>query len=108
MPTSTSKPTKLTPAQLEALAAERPAWQVTPTSMRRSLHFPDFVAAMGFVAQVALVAERANHHPTWTNTYGKVTIELSTHDAGGVTERDRELAAEIDRIAARMGAGDGG
>ncbi len=92
------KPARLSDDERADLARRFPRWEVTDTAMRRRFEFPDFVAAMGFVTKVALLAERAGHHPTWTNTYRTVDIELTTHDAGGLSARDRALAAEIERI----------
>lgn len=61
--------------------------------------FKDFVGAFGFMTQVAMVAEKMNHHPSWTNLWNKVEMQLSTHDAGDiVTEKDRQLAKAIDKI----------
>lgn len=74
-------------------------WQEENNQLTRSFKFDDFIEAFGFMTKVALVAEKMNHHPTWTNTYNKVDISLSTHDAGNtVTAKDKKLAAEIDRI----------
>jgi 4a-hydroxytetrahydrobiopterin dehydratase len=61
--------------------------------------FADFNQAFGFMARAALVAEKLDHHPEWSNVYRNVEVTLSTHDAGGVTERDIELAASMDKIA---------
>jgi len=66
----------------------------------RSFSFASFVEAFGFMAKVALIAEKMDHHPEWSNVYNRVDITLATHDAGGLTARDVELAAAIDRIAA--------
>lgn len=74
-------------------------------AIHRGLRFPDFVTAFGFMTRVALVAERLDHHPDWSNSYGRVLITLTTHDAGGVTGRDVTLARAIDEIATAMGAG---
>lgn len=61
--------------------------------------FKDFISAWAFMSQVALLAEKMNHHPDWSNVYNKVTIKLSTHDAGNtITEKDRKLAAMIDKL----------
>jgi 4a-hydroxytetrahydrobiopterin dehydratase len=62
--------------------------------------FVDFVDAFGFMTRVALVAERMNHHPEWTNVYKTVEVTLSTHDAGGLTRRDVELATRMNKLAA--------
>jgi 4a-hydroxytetrahydrobiopterin dehydratase len=69
--------------------------------MRRSFQFADFQEAFGFMAEVALAAERLDHHPEWSNVYNRVEIELTTHDAGGLTSRDAALSAIIDAAAAR-------
>jgi 4a-hydroxytetrahydrobiopterin dehydratase len=68
--------------------------------LRRDFAFADFVQAFGFMTQVSLLAERADHHPEWSNVYNRVTIYLTTHDAGGISERDFSLAQAIDRIGA--------
>jgi 4a-hydroxytetrahydrobiopterin dehydratase len=74
-------------------------WKEDNNQLHRSFVFQDFIEAFSFMTQVALIAERQNHHPEWTNVYNKVHITLSTHDAANViTERDRKLAAAIDRI----------
>lgn len=89
------------PARAEALARVH-AW--TPVEGRDAIHrrleFPDFSAAWGFMARVALAAEKLDHHPEWTNVYNRVDITLTTHDAGGLSERDIQLAELIDRLAA--------
>lgn len=64
----------------------------------REFAFKDFSAAFGFMARVALLAEKAGHHPDWSNSYNKVRIALSTHDAGGISQKDFELAAAIDKL----------
>ncbi|NJM24639.1 MAG: 4a-hydroxytetrahydrobiopterin dehydratase [Bacteroidia bacterium] len=75
-------------------------WKEENNKLTRTFKFRDFTEAFGFMTQVALLAEKMNHHPTWTNTWNTVKIELSTHDAGDiVTERDRKLADAIDQIA---------
>lgn len=65
----------------------------------KHFRFSDFNAAFGFMARVALVAEQMNHHPEWSNTWNRVDVTLTTHDAGGVTDRDIRLAEAMDRIA---------
>jgi 4a-hydroxytetrahydrobiopterin dehydratase len=74
-------------------------WKEHDNKLQRTFLFSDFVMAFGFMTKVALVAEKMNHHPRWTNAWNKVEITLSTHDAGDVvTEKDRELADAIDKI----------
>ncbi|MDI3298895.1 MAG: 4a-hydroxytetrahydrobiopterin dehydratase [Bacillota bacterium] len=75
-----------------------PGWEWADGAIRRRYRFPDFVGAMGFVQQVALVAEKADHHPDFLIRYGEVTLTLATHSEGGVTEKDLELAGRIDRL----------
>lgn len=67
-------------------------------AITRTVQFADFVEAFGFMTQVALLAERMNHHPEWTNVWNRVDILLTTHDAGGLSERDIEMAEAIDTI----------
>ena len=67
-------------------------------AIRRTIVFTDFAEAFGFMTQVALIAEKADHHPEWTNVWNRVEVLLTTHDAGGLSERDVELAQAIDGI----------
>jgi 4a-hydroxytetrahydrobiopterin dehydratase len=76
-----------------------PGWSIDGRSIRRQLEFRDFKEAMGFVNRVADRAEAANHHPDIAIAWNKVTLVLSTHSAGGLTENDFRLAAEIDGLA---------
>ena len=74
-------------------------WIEKDNKLVKVLKFKDFVEAFGFMSRVALIAEKMDHHPNWSNVYNTVTIELSTHDAGNVvTEKDRKLAAAIDEL----------
>jgi 4a-hydroxytetrahydrobiopterin dehydratase len=74
-------------------------WTEENNKLYRKFIFKDFISAFGFMTQVALLAEKADHHPTWTNTWNSVEIWLSTHDAGNVvTEKDRLLANQIDGL----------
>lgn len=76
-----------------------PHWEERDGAIHRSFRFADFSAAFAFMTRVALLAEKMDHHPTWTNTWNTVDIRLSTHDAGNtVTDRDRRLAAAIDLL----------
>lgn len=94
---------RLSPQRKQALAAELPGWAVVETPERDALHkvfrFADFVAAWGFMSRAALVAEKLDHHPEWTNVYNRVEVTLSTHDAGGLSERDVTLARAMDQLA---------
>ncbi len=76
-------------------------WQVTEgrDAIRKTFAFANFVEAFGFMARVALHAEKLNHHPEWSNVYRTVEVTLSTHDAGGLTELDVKLAGRMDRLA---------
>ena len=92
---------KLTgPARTAALAG-LPQWKVVPgrDAIQRSLKFADFTQAWGFMTKVALAAEKADHHPEWSNVYNRVEIVLSTHDAGGLSDKDVALAKFIDTVA---------
>lgn len=74
-------------------------WKKENNTLYRSFTFADFSEAFAFMLRVALLAEKQNHHPTWTNTWNKVEIWLATHDAGNtVTEKDRKLAQAIDNL----------
>jgi len=74
-------------------------WKEENNQLKRSFVFKDFVEAFSFMTKVALIAEKMNHHPNWSNVYNRVEIALNTHDAGDVvTDRDRKLAKEIDKI----------
>ncbi len=75
-------------------------WKEENNTLKKSFQFKDFVEAFSFMTRVALVAEKMDHHPLWTNVYNKVSFELTTHDAGNtVTEKDRALAKAIDALA---------
>jgi len=90
------------PLSEDALAkalADLPEWRIADGKLHRELRFPDFVHAFGFMASVALAAEARNHHPEWSNVYDRVVVDLTTHDAGGITEKDLELARTIDALA---------
>ncbi|MEY3035354.1 MAG: hypothetical protein RLZ86_1976 [Actinomycetota bacterium] len=74
-------------------------WEERDGCLRREFRFTDFATAFSFMTRVAAVAEEQDHHPDWSNSWNRVVIELRSHDAGAVTERDHRLAAAIDRIA---------
>ncbi|MBT8138953.1 MAG: 4a-hydroxytetrahydrobiopterin dehydratase [Gammaproteobacteria bacterium] len=93
------KATRMSSTQIEAALALLPNWKLQGKHIQREFVFDDFVTAFGFMSQVALLAERCNHHPEWSNVYNRVDISLSTHDCGGLSERDFLLAGEIDALA---------
>jgi 4a-hydroxytetrahydrobiopterin dehydratase len=74
-------------------------WVEVDGKLHRELSFADFSEAFGFMARVALLAEGANHHPDWSNSWNSVVIDLVSHDAGGITDRDVELAGKINGLA---------
>jgi 4a-hydroxytetrahydrobiopterin dehydratase len=92
---------KLTGEARTATLAKLDGWSEAQgrDAIAKTFVFRDFNAAFGFMARVALVAEKMDHHPEWRNVYKTVEVTLSTHDAGGLTERDTKLAAAMDRIA---------
>ncbi|MBI2710997.1 MAG: 4a-hydroxytetrahydrobiopterin dehydratase [Actinobacteria bacterium] len=73
-------------------------WTVEEGKLHRRFRFDDFSEAFGFMTRVALVAEKANHHPDWSNSWNTVTIDLVSHDAGGLTQRDHDLAEAINAL----------
>lgn len=74
-------------------------WREEDNKLKKTFEFKDFVEAFGFMSKVAIVAEKMNHHPNWTNVYNKVSFKLNTHDAGNtVTEKDHKLAKAIDQL----------
>jgi 4a-hydroxytetrahydrobiopterin dehydratase len=97
---------KLDDSALMQALKELPHWQHDKAAgaIRRSFAFADFVEAFGFMTRVALKAQAAGHHPDWSNCYNKVEIALSTHDAGGITRKDIDLAKAIDALAERTAA----
>lgn len=93
---------KLSAAEREAGLAKLENWtyQAAGDAIERRFRFKDFSEAFGFMARVALLAEKAGHHPDWSNAYDSVTISLSTHDAGGLSQKDIDLATAINALIA--------
>ena len=92
-------PSRLDADDIAKRLTDLPGWALRGGKLHREFKFADFVEAFGFMASVALVAERLNHHPEWHNTWNTVVIDLATHDAGGITTNDVELAAAMERLA---------
>ncbi len=92
----------LSAGERNALAQAHPAWAPVPgrDAVTRDFVFADFSKAWAFMSRVALLAEKQDHHPEWSNVYGKVTIVLSTHDAGGLSARDVRMVQAIDTLLA--------
>ena len=88
-----------TSAEIDAFLKDHSDWIESEGCLQRTLIFSNFREAFGFMTQVALVAEANKHHPDWHNVYNRVTIQLSTHEAGGITGKDIKLAGQIDSIA---------
>lgn len=92
---------RLDDAAIQAALDRLPGWSIEAGKLHREYRFPSFVEAWGFMAAAALEVQAMDHHPEWFNVYGTVRVDLVTHDAGGVTARDVELAAKMEALAAR-------
>ncbi len=90
---------KLTDAQIQENLAQVDGWTIEDGKLHKEFQFDTFVTAFGFMTQLALVAESLNHHPEWFNVYNRVTIDLTTHDAGGISELDFQWAKQADAIS---------
>ena len=84
--------------QLNNFLKKNPSWMIDNKAIKKEFTFDNFVEAFGFISKVALLSEKMDHHPNWQNTYNKVKIELSTHDKGGITINDINLAESIDKL----------
>jgi len=80
----------------------RELWSLKEEKLHREYKFKDFTQAFGFMAMVAIVAEKTNHHPEWFNVYNKVVVDLTTHEANGISERDFQLAVTMDELAEKF------
>lgn len=92
------------PEVAEFLTHQLTDWTLKENTLNREFMFRNFVDAFSFMTAIALAAEKMNHHPDWSNSYNKVNISLTTHEAGGITQRDFDLAATIDRQYKRFTA----
>ena len=90
---------KLSPGEIDAALRALEGWSLANGKLHRELQFADFAAAFAFMTRVALEAEKRDHHPDWSNVWTRVVIDLVTHDAGGVTEKDVALAKRIGELA---------
>ncbi|MEW5007754.1 MAG: 4a-hydroxytetrahydrobiopterin dehydratase [Cycloclasticus sp.] len=90
-----------TAADIEQFLQQQPEWQLREGKLYRNYLFANFIEAFAFMTEVALYAEKANHHPEWFNVYKTVRIELTTHEVSGISERDFKLATQMERLAAK-------
>ena len=93
---------KLADDELKATLDSLPGWTIKNDKLHKQYTFSDFAHAFGFMATAAVLIEKMNHHPEWSNVYNRVVVHLTTHDAGGVTNRDIELARLLDNISAPL------
>jgi 4a-hydroxytetrahydrobiopterin dehydratase len=82
--------------------AHVPGWSVSNAKLHREYKFTDFAHAFGFMATAAPLIEKMGHHPEWANVYNRVTVDLSTHDTGGITQKDVDLAVLLESIAKKL------
>ena len=93
------RPEKLSDDAVRERLDSIPGWRLEAGKLHREFKFADFNAAFGFMARAALVAEKMDHHPEWFNVYNRVTVDLTTHDASGISELDFRLAESMNRLA---------
>ena len=92
------KPYLLQNEELKELVVKIPGWEIISNHIEREFNFGNFIDAFSFMTKIALICEKNNHHPNWGNVYSKVSIKLSTHDLGGITNLDQTVASEINEI----------
>ncbi len=92
-------PEKLSDTDVAAQLESLDGWSLENGKLRREFRFADFVEAFGFMSRAAIEAEKMNHHPEWFNVYSKVVVDLTTHDAGGISELDFALAEKMNALA---------
>lgn len=93
---------KLEQHELQSALQRLRGWSIQNQKLHRDFKFSDFAHAFGFMATAAVLIEKRNHHPEWLNVYNRVSIDLTTHDAGGITNKDVELAELLDKIASKL------
>lgn len=92
----------LNATEKQAVLDSLPGWSIQDEKLHREYQFPDFIHAFGFMATSAVAIEALEHHPEWSNVWNRVTIDLTTHDAGGLTDKDVILANKLEAIAKRL------
>ncbi len=90
---------RLSDSDVQRFLEDLPGWKCSSNQLSRSFEFPNFSTAIGFMVRVAMVCETMNHHPNWYNVYGKVEVQLWTHDAGGITALDIRMATQMSQLA---------
>lgn len=93
---------RISSEELRSALAGLPGWELAGEKLHREYRFPDFIHAFGFMATAAVMIEALGHHPEWSNVYNRVTVDLTTHDAGGITAKDLELARKLEAIAGKL------
>ena len=93
---------KLTPDQIQNELQSLAGWSLANEKLHKTFQFPDFAHAFGFMATAAIEIDKRNHHPEWLNVYNRVIVDLTTHDAGGITGKDIDLAKLLNQIAAKL------
>lgn len=93
-----ARPALLTDDQVRDALADLPGWELVGGKLHREFHFGDFSRAFGFMAAAATFAEKLDHHPEWSNVYSRVTVDLVTHDAGGITDLDVRMATRMSEL----------
>ena len=94
--------TKLGGAEIAELLKSLSGWSVKDEKLHKEYKFSDFVHAFGFMATAAIAIEKMNHHPEWFNVYNRVVVDLTTHDAAGISQKDFDLAMLLDGIAGKL------
>ena len=95
-------PVKLSSAEVQSALTDLPGWKLSDGKLHREYGFDDFTLAFGFMAAAATVIQAMNHHPEWSNVYGTVVVNLTTHDAGGITKKDLDLAAALEKLSRKL------
>ncbi len=90
---------KLSETEIQTKLQQLDGWNVVDGKLHKEFQFDTFVTAFGFMTQLALISESMNHHPEWFNVYNRVTVDLMTHDAGGISELDFQWAKQADLIS---------
>lgn len=93
-----ARPAKLTAEQITEALTTLDDWTVQDGKLNKTFKFADFITAWGWMCRAALIAQSMDHHPEWFNVYGTVRVDLNTHDAGGITRLDVELARKMDAL----------